>query len=302
VIKFVICLTLGFSLHTSVSAQQSLSGALNAPALPNAPTPQLSVMASIEVAEISNSLQSGSPTTEQTPQPAAAQASTSQPASAATQTPDERRIQAEKEISAQEKQRMLGVIPNFNTVMSGEAAPIDAKEKFHLFFRSSIDPFQFVAAGVDALIEQGENSYPEYGQGFVGYSKRYGASFADGFDGNFWGNAVLPSLLHQDPRYFRLGHGGFKRRVWYSVISSVRCKGDNGRWQPSYSNIGGNFIGGAISNLYYPAEDRGVGLTLQRGLVVTAEGAIGSFAVEFYPDVVGWYQRRHERKIAAAKP
>jgi len=280
--KFIICPALCFALSTNVFAQRLLSDDSNASSLPDAPTPQPGVMVSTEVAEIPDSLQAGTP--------------------AATQTPDDRRGQAEKEISAQEKQRMLGVIPNFNTVMSGEAVPIDSKEKFRLFFRSSVDPFQFVSAGLTALIEQAENSFPEYGQGFSGYSKRYGSSFADTFDGNFWGNAVLPVLLHQDPRYFRLGHGSFKRRVWYAVISNVRCKGDNGQWQPNYSNVAGNFIGGAISNLYYPASDRGVGLTIERGAVVTAEGAIGSLAVEFYPDVIGWYQRRHERKVMDAKP
>ena len=195
---------------------------------------------------------------------------------------------------------MLGVIPNFNTVMSGEAAPIDAKEKFRLFFKSSIDPFQFVAAGVDAGIEQGEDSYPEYHQGIEGYAKRYGAAFADGFDGNFFGNAVLPSLLHQDPRYFRLGHGSFKRRLWYSIIANVRAKGDNGKWQPNYSNIAGNLIGGAISNVYYPAEDRGLGLTFERGFTVTAEGAIGSAAVEFYPDVIQWWRKKHNKNASGA--
>jgi hypothetical protein len=202
------------------------------------------------------------------------------------ETGEQRRARAERELQAEEKQRMLGVVPNFNTVMSGEAAPIDAREKFHLFFKSSIDPFQFVAAGVDAGIEQAEDEYAAYDQGFLGYLKRYGASFADGFDGNFFGNAVLPSILHQDPRYFRLGHGSFTRRAWYSIISNVRCKGDNGKWEPNYSNVAGNFIGGAISNVYYPQTDRGLGLTLERGLTVTATGAIGSFAVEFYPDAV----------------
>jgi hypothetical protein len=215
-------------------------------------------------------------------------------------TEEQRRAQAEKELSEEEKQRMLGVIPNFNTVMSGEAAPIDAKEKFHLFFKSSIDPFQFVAAGADALIEQGENTYPTWHKGFEGYAKRYGAAFADGFDGNLFGNAVLPSILHQDPRYFRLGHGSFKKRLWYSIISNVRCKSDAGNWQPNYSNVLGNLIGGAISNVYYPEEDRGFGLTMERGLTVTAEGAIGSAAVEFYPDVVKWYRGRAARKAAKA--
>jgi hypothetical protein len=216
------------------------------------------------------------------------------------ETAAERKAAAARELKQEESQRMLGVIPNFNSVMSGHAEPLSPGQKFHLFFKGSVDPFQFVAAGIDSAIEQGENSYPEYKQGFKGYAKRYGASYADGFDGNFWGNAVLPSLFHQDPRYFRLGTGTFMHRLLYSVETTVRTKGDNGKWQPNYSNVLGNLIGGSISNVYYPASDRGVGLTLERGFTVSAEGAIGSLAVEFYPDVVRHYQQRKAAKQAAA--
>jgi hypothetical protein len=292
VIKFVLCLAVVLVLSLSSSAQQQLLEVASVAVLPDAPMSQGSAAVRVEVAGISSSMQSASEPVAQTT------AASAQTPETQTQTPEDRHAQAEKELKEEESQRMLGVIPNFNTVMSGEAAPIDAKEKFRLFFKSSVDPFQFVAAGVDALIEQGEDSYPEYGQGIEGFSKRYGAAFADGFDGNFWGNAVLPSVLHQDPRYFRLGHGTFKRRLWYSVLSTVRCKGDNGKWEPNYSNVFGNFIGGAISNVYYPAADRGVGLTLERGLTVNAEGAIGSLAVEFYPDVIKWYRNRQARKAA----
>jgi len=261
----------------------------------------------VEVAGISSSLQDQTPAPQQAPAAQAPQPATPDAAAPAgqasqnpaAQTPEDRHAEAERELKQEESQHMLGVIPSYNSVMSGQAAPIDAKQKFHLFFKSSIDPFQFFSAGVDALLEQGEDSYPEYGQGIEGYAKRYGAAFADSFDGNFWGNAVLPSVLHQDPRYFRLGHGKFKTRVWYAAISTVRCKGDNGKWEPNYSNVLGNFIGGAISNVYYPASDRGVGLTLERGLTVNAEGALGSLAVEFYPDVVKWYHNRQARKAAA---
>lgn len=300
-IKSVLSLTAILIFPLSLTAQQLPAGsrfaASTAPAasvLPDAPLPQHSVPAS-EVAELSSSVQAAP-----APQASTPQASTPQTPVPQAETPQDRHAEAEKELSEEEKQRMLGVIPNFNTVMSGEAAPIDAKEKFRLFFKSSIDPFQFVAAGVDAGIEQGEDSYPEYHQGIEGYAKRYGAAFADGFDGNFFGNAVLPSLLHQDPRYFRLGHGSFKRRLWYSIIANVRAKGDNGKWQPNYSNIAGNLIGGAISNVYYPAEDRGLGLTFERGFTVTAEGAIGSAAVEFYPDVISWWRRKHNKTASAA--
>jgi hypothetical protein len=274
-----------------------LTGGVSAFLLPDAPTPQGSA-APVEVAGISSSLQDQTPSA-QAPTPSTSDAAAATSQNKAAQTPEERRAEAERELKQEESQHMLGVIPSYNSVLSGEAAPIDAKQKFHLFFKSSIDPFQFFSAGVDALLEQAENSYPEYHQGIEGYAKRYGAAFADSFDGNFWGNAVLPSVLHQDPRYFRLGHGTFKSRVWYAAISTVRCKGDNGKWEPNYSNVLGNFIGGAISNFYYPASDRGVGLTLERGLTVNAEGALGSLAVEFYPDVSKWYHNRKARKAAA---
>ena len=126
-----------------------------------------------------------------------------------------------------------------------------------------------------------------------------GVAFADNFDGNFWGNAVLPSLLHQDPRYYRLGHGKVMHRILYAASTTVICKGDNGHWQPNISNVTGNLIAGGISNLYYPAADRGVGLTFQRGLTVTATGGLGALAEEFYPDVASYFSRRHARKDAA---
>lgn len=235
--------------------------------------------------------------------PDAPQASSSE---AQTQTPEDSRTKAARELKEEESQRMLGVVPNFNSVLSGHAEPITARQKFHLFFKSSVDPFQFVSAALDTGLEEIQDSYPEYHHGFPGFARRYGAAFADGFDGNLWGNAILPSLLHQDPRYFRLGpgdavhHHGVKQRLWYSVISTVRCKGDNGKWQPNYSNVFGNFIGGAISNAYYPASDRGVGLTLERGLTVNAEGALGSLAVEFYPDYIAHRRQRKAQKAAAA--
>jgi len=215
------------------------------------------------------------------------------------QTEEERRAEADREIKQQTQQRMLGIVPAFNEVIGGKAVPLTPGQKFHLFFRGSIDPYQFVIAGIDSGIEQAEDSYPEYHYGITGYARRYGASFADNWDGNFWGNAVLPSLLHQDPRYFRLGHGKAWHRILYTASTAVRCKGDNGKWEPNYSNVLGNFIGGAISNVYYPASDRGVGLTLERGVTVTAEGIFGALAEEFYPDYAAYTQRRKARKAAA---
>lgn len=238
------------------------------------------------------------PTPQNTPAPpqTGAEGNGQVPQPSTQDTPSAQSSNSADQLKREEKQRLLGIVPAFNSVEGGVAAPLTPGQKFDLWFHSAIDPFTFGVAGIDAGIEQAENSYPEYHQGFVGFAKRYGASYADSVDGNLWGNAILPVILHQDPRYFRLGHGSAKRRLGYALLSTVRCKSDKGKWQPSYSNVGGNLIGGAISNLYYPASDRGVGLTLQRGFTVTAEGAIGSIAYEFYPDAISWLKRHHHNK------
>jgi len=112
------------------------------------------------------------------------------------------------------------------------------------------------------------------------------ANYADTFIGNMIGNAVLPSLLHQDPRYFRLGYGPKTHRILYALATNVICKHDvTGKWEPNYSNVLGNLIGGGISNLYYPADERGVGNTLENALTVTLEGGVGSALQEFWPDI-----------------
>ena len=248
--------------------------------LPDAPLPQLQ--------QSSSQQQQPSPATPATPE-------TQNPQN---ETPEQRRARAAKELQLEEKQRMFGVVPSFNAVLNGNATPLSPGQKFHLFFHGSIDPYQFGIAGLDALIEQANGSYPEWRGGIGGYSKRFGASYADGFIGNFFGNAVLPATFHQDPRYFRLGYGKPMHRLLYALSTTFRAKSDSGHWQFNYSNISGNFIGGAISNLYYPAADRGVGQTLESGLTVTAEGAIGTLAIEFYPDIV----RHLHHKKAATQP
>jgi hypothetical protein len=193
--------------------------------------------------------------------------------------------QAAKQLKQEEHQRILGVVPNFNTTFIHDAAPLSAKQKFQLAWKSSTDPVVFATAGVDAGLSQLTNDFPQYHQGMEGYAKRFGASYADTFDGSLWGNAILPTVLHQDPRYFRLGTGTIRHRLLYAIATTVICKGDNGKWQPSYSNVLGNMIAGGISNLYYPASERGVRLAYQRATTVTVEGALGAVFAEFWPDI-----------------
>jgi hypothetical protein len=203
---------------------------------------------------------------------------------------------AEEQLKQQEHQRVLGIFPAFNSSNTQNAAPLNPSQKFRLAFKSATDPFTFAFAAVDASINQLQDDFHGYGQGMAGYSKRFGASYVDTFDGTMLGNALLPSLFHQDPRYFRRGTGSVKSRIWYAALSTVRCKGDNGRWQPSYSNLLGNLTAGTISNLYYPEQDRGVGLTFQRAFTVSAEGAIGAVLLEFWPDISRKLAGRHKPK------
>ena len=171
---------------------------------------------------------------------------------------------AEEQIKIEEKQRVLGAIPNFYVSYDPDAEPLDAQQKFKLAFRTMVDPFTFFIAGAVAGIEQAQNHFIEYGQGAQGYAKRFGASYADAATGTFIGAAILPTLLKQDPRYFYKGTGSKTSRALYAIANAVICKGDNRRWQVNYSNILGSLAAGGISNLYYPRDDRnGLGLTFE---------------------------------------
>jgi hypothetical protein len=242
------------------------------------------------------------------------QTSTTQPTSPAqTDTPqkpmtaDERKLASEEELRKELHQRIGVIVPNFNAVLDGNNLPMTPKQKMRAAFRSAVDPYQFGLALFTSAIGQAENSHssydpipgtnpvqykPEgYQQGWGAYAKRFGASYTDQFNGTVLGNGVFPVLLHQDARYYRMGKGSFKKRFFYSVSTTVRCKGDNGKWQPNFSNLLGNMAAGGISNLYYPAADRGFGLTIEQGLLVTAEGVFGALLIEFAPDVIGHYHK-----------
>jgi hypothetical protein len=209
------------------------------------------------------------------------------------QTSLEDRERAEKELEQQKHQRILGIIPNFNTSFIADAAPLTPSQKFRLAFRSAVDPFMFLSSAIVAGYEQATNQFPGYGQGAAGYGKRFGAAYADNFSGTLLGGGVFPSLLHSDPRYFRKGTGRVMPRLGYAIFATVRAKNDHGKWVPNYSNVLGNIAAGGISNLYYPSGDRGLGLTFQRAVLVTAEGAIGSIFIEFWPDISAKLFHKH---------
>ena len=203
---------------------------------------------------------------------------------------------AEEQIHVEENQRIFGVFPNFYISYLPDAVPLDTRQKFQLGWKSVIDPVSFGMVGVIAGIEQATNAFSGFGQGAQGYGKRYGAAYADMVSGTFIGSVILPSVLKQDPRYFYKGTGTRKSRFFYALASAVICKGDNGHWQPNYSNMLGSLAAGGLSNLYYPASDRnGVGLTFANASIGIASSGMGAVIEEFF-------LRRHTHHAPSQPP
>jgi hypothetical protein len=189
---------------------------------------------------------------------------------------------AEQQISAEVKQRIIGVLPNFYVSYIPDAAPLTRKQKFKLAIKVTVDPVTFLTTGITAGIEQWQGNFAGYGEGFGGYAKRYGATYGDRVTSTFFGAALLPSLLHQDPRYFYRGHGHVVTRALYAISTVVICKGDNGHWQPNYSNVFGNLAAGGVSSLYYPnSEKHDAQVTVDNILIGVGTGAIGTLFQEF---------------------
>jgi hypothetical protein len=188
---------------------------------------------------------------------------------------------AREQIKEEEKQRALGIIPNFYVTYIPDAAPLVAKQKFGLALRYVIDPVTFGLTGAIAGFQQAQNDFSGYGQGAQGYAKRYAAAYGDMATSTLIGGAILPSLLKQDPRYFYKGTGSKRSRLLYAIANSVICKGDNGHWQANYSGLLGGLAAGGISNLYYPAKDRDAGLMFQNFAIGIGATAAANVLQEF---------------------
>jgi hypothetical protein len=188
---------------------------------------------------------------------------------------------AQEQVRAAEHQRVFGILPNFYSSYIWDAEPLDAKQKFDLAFHSITDPVEFVGTGIIAGAEQATDTFSGYGQGARGYTKRYGAAYADDVLGRVIGSAILPSLIHQDPRYFYKGSGSIRSRVFYAMSRALVTRRDDGQTEPNYSRLLGSFAAGGLANLYYPRADRGVGLTVADGLVGIAGHAADNLIREF---------------------
>jgi carboxypeptidase family protein len=188
---------------------------------------------------------------------------------------------ATQQLKAEEQQRVLRFIPNLFVTYETHPEPLTTGMKFHLAYKSLTSPFFFGRTAAWAGVQQARDNPSEWQQGAKGYSKRLGAGFVDGVTGGLISNAILPSLLHQDPRYFYQGSGTNKSRALHAMWAPFVCKGDNGKWQPNYSQLGGSLISYSISSAYYPSSDRTAGHVFQTFGIDLGLHVVGSLAQEF---------------------
>jgi hypothetical protein len=189
----------------------------------------------------------------------------------------------EAEVQSEEKQRLLGIVPNFSVAYDWNAPPMTTRQKYDVAFKLSFDPVSIILAAGFAGYEQARNDIPGYGPGAAGYAKRAGAAIGTQAIGTFLTGAVYPEIFRQDPRYFWKGSGTVKSRLLYAISTVVICRSDkDGHWMPNYSNVLGDFTAGAVSNIYYPPSSReGVGLTFENGALAMGFGALSSVIQEF---------------------
>jgi Carboxypeptidase regulatory-like domain len=189
---------------------------------------------------------------------------------------------AAQQMKAEEKQRLLGIVPDFYVSYVWDAAPLNTKQKFSMELRDIFDPTTFIGVSIGAGIQQARNTFPGFGQGAAGYGKRWGALFANGRTSDFLSRAVFASMFHQDPRYFYQGSSGSTwSRTKHAVGYAFVARSDSGHVMPNYSYFLGTVCAGALSNVYYPDSSRGAGLVFENAALGFAGRSAQNLAHEF---------------------
>jgi hypothetical protein len=199
------------------------------------------------------------------------------------------------QVPTPQDKRVFGVLPNYRTAEGSDPfRPISAKQKFTIATKDTFDYPSYGLAAAFAGLSQLENDNPSFGQGLKGYARRYGSAVIDQDLGNYMTEAVMPSLLREDPRYFRRGHGSFLGRAAYAASRVVVTKTDAGYSRFNTSEFLGNGIVASIGNLYYP-DDTGLRYTAQRMFMQIGTDAFDNILKEFWPDVKRkWLRYRHD--------
>jgi len=189
-------------------------------------------------------------------------------------------------LEGKQTERILGIIPNFRSVSANEQLPPQGvKDKFIESTKDSFDYSSFIFVGLLAATAQAQGSDPEFRQGAAGFGRYYWHTFADQTDENYQVEFFFPVALHQDPRYYTLGHGGFARRALYSFSRVLITRTDQGHETFNSSEIVGAGAAAGISNFYYPAPERTWTKTGQRWLLNVSLDGVTFVFKEFWPDV-----------------
>lgn len=185
------------------------------------------------------------------------------------------------------------VIPAYKVNYVGKFQPLTPHEKFEEWAQTTYDPLGLGVSAVEAgtLEYSPSDGFCGYGHGWGGYGKCFGSLELDATDSSFFGDYVFTVLMHQDPRYFRLGKGGFARRSLYAISRVFVTFNDSGKNVFYSSGLSGTVMAACVSNLYYPQQDRGFGLTLSRIGIDLGNTALYNGAAEFWPDIDGWFDR-----------
>lgn len=187
---------------------------------------------------------------------------------------------------AKQSKRILWIFPNYRAVSADtQLPPLSLKSKFWLATQDSFDYSSFLTAGMIAGISQAKKSYPEFGQGSKGYGRYYWHAVADQAVGNYFTEAIVPTITREDPRYYTLGHGSFLKRTGYAVSRLLVTRTDSGGRTVNISEIAGNGAGAAVSGLYYPSSERTWTKTGQKWITQIALDGVFNIVKEFWPDV-----------------
>jgi hypothetical protein len=182
--------------------------------------------------------------------------------------------------------RIMGILPNFTAVDSNTRLPrLSTREKFVVAMHDSVDYSSFLLVAGLAGKGLSSNAIPSLGRGAAGFGRYYWREFTDQVSGTFFTEAIFPTFTHEDPRYYTLGRSGFFRRVGYAISRTVITKNDRGTNEFNISEIGGNAAEAALSNLYYPAAERGFDKSAKNFATQTVITAGANVLKEFWPDI-----------------
>ncbi len=180
---------------------------------------------------------------------------------------------------------LFGVLPNYRTADSSQPfAPLTAKQKFTIAVHDSFDPPGYAIAAWYTLIYHVENTNPEFGQGLKGYAHRYVTTYADQMMGNMMTEGLLPTLLHEDPRYYRRAHGSIPVRAAWALSRIFVTRTDRDTYRFNFSEFTGNAITAGVAAAYYPGQ-RSAGDTANRLASQLISDSISNCLKEFWPDI-----------------